>query len=115
MTKKIPKSSFIIDSLIKRLEDEEVYHETNDSPLDINSRNWGTQQGILISVNEAINLIKVLKNPDTISPTNIKIRVNSQIDRDNIVIGLANAGLKVWVEEEISLTVKTYYVIFEYK
>jgi len=44
----------------------------------------------------------------------VKIKIQSQTDRENFIIALANNGYKSCVEvEEDSICDKTYYVVFE--
>ena len=44
----------------------------------------------------------------------IKLKIQDYNNRNNMVIALANAGYKVWVEKETYLASDTYYVCFEY-
>ena len=44
----------------------------------------------------------------------IKLKIQKQQDRENMVTALANSGYKVWIEEKTdNLYNYTYYVIFE--
>jgi hypothetical protein len=45
----------------------------------------------------------------------IKLNIQNYDDRNNIVIALANAGIKVYIEKETVLASDTYYVIFEWE
>lgn len=46
----------------------------------------------------------------------IKLKVQHQYDRNNLVSALANSGYKVWIEEKTDrIAETTYYVIFEIK
>jgi hypothetical protein len=44
----------------------------------------------------------------------IKLNIQSYQDRNNTVIALANAGIKVYIEKETVLARDTYYVIFDW-
>jgi len=44
----------------------------------------------------------------------IKLKIQDYNNRNNMVIALANAGYKVWVDKETYLASDTYYVCFEY-
>ena len=43
----------------------------------------------------------------------IKLKINSQEDRENLIVALANSGYKVWTEEERDCIHFTIYVLFE--
>lgn len=46
----------------------------------------------------------------------IRINVNAHVDRDRMVLALANSGYSVWVEYENQFTSKAkYYVCFNYE
>jgi hypothetical protein len=45
----------------------------------------------------------------------IKLNIQNYDDRNNVVIALANAGIKVYIEKETVLARDTYYVIFEWE
>ena len=44
----------------------------------------------------------------------IKLKIQDYNNRTNMVMALADAGYKVWVEKEEDLASVTYYVCFEY-
>ena len=43
----------------------------------------------------------------------IKLKINNDYDRHDMVKSLTNSGIKVWVEEKESLYETHYYVYFE--
>ena len=44
----------------------------------------------------------------------IKLKIQAERDRENMVIALANNGYKVWIEEASDNVCKiTYFVVFE--
>jgi hypothetical protein len=45
----------------------------------------------------------------------IKLNIQCAVDRENIIIALANAGISVHIEKETYLAKDNYYIIFEYK
>jgi hypothetical protein len=45
----------------------------------------------------------------------IKLNIQNYDDRNNVIIALANAGIKVYIEKETVLATDTYYVIFEHE
>ena len=44
----------------------------------------------------------------------IKLTIQNNVDKNSIVLSLANAGYKVWVEEPYFMH-PVYYICFEYK
>lgn len=43
-----------------------------------------------------------------------EVKINDAYDRNNIVVGLANAGYKVWIEErKQGVLDKDYFVVYE--
>lgn len=75
----------------------------------------GKSEANEVLVNDDLTPLENLKVVVKENPQIRTLRIESFEDRNNVIIALANAGYKTWIEEVKTLLVTEYFVYYEDK